>query len=114
MSENEELLYIYVAGPLTSGNTLVNVRQALDAGETLKAWGYAPFVPHGQVLWELVHGSDYEAWMEYDLHWLAICDALLRLPGDSPGADREVKFAVAHGIPVFHSIQELLDYDHAQ
>jgi hypothetical protein len=35
------------------------------------------------------------------------CDAVLRLPGDSSGADNDVRIAHARGIPVYHSIDEL-------
>ena len=38
--------------------------------------------------------AEYETWMEYDLAWLGACEALLRLPGHSPGADREVRYAL--------------------
>jgi hypothetical protein len=46
---------------------------------------------------------DYEAWMAYDFEWLSTCAAVLRLPGDSPGADREVDAALNAGKPVFYS-----------
>jgi hypothetical protein len=35
------------------------------------------------------------------------CDAVLRLPGDSTGADNDVRIAHDRGIPVYHSIDEL-------
>ena len=38
-----------------------------------------------------------------DLAWIERCDALLRMPGESSGADREVEHARAHSVPVFHS-----------
>jgi hypothetical protein len=45
--------------------------------------------------------------LDYDLNWLAKCDAVLRLPGASSGADREVEYAQKLGIPVFYSIEEI-------
>jgi hypothetical protein len=45
--------------------------------------------------------------MELDNEWVLRCDALLRLPGESQGADAEVELAKKHGIPVFYSIEEL-------
>jgi hypothetical protein len=41
------------------------------------------------------------------MEWLAVCDCVLRLPGESKGADAEVKFAQEIGKPVYYSIAEL-------
>jgi hypothetical protein len=38
---------------------------------------------------------------------LARCDAVLRLPGASRGADMDVAKARARGLPVFHHVEEL-------
>jgi len=38
---------------------------------------------------------------------LARCDAVLRLPGASRGADMDVAQARARGLPVFHYVEEL-------
>ena len=35
------------------------------------------------------------------------CDAVLRLPGESAGADNDVRLAQARGIPVYSSVQEV-------
>jgi hypothetical protein len=35
------------------------------------------------------------------------CDAVLRLPGDSKGADQDVKIAGERGIPVYHALDEV-------
>lgn len=35
------------------------------------------------------------------------CDAVLRLPGESRGADNDVRIARERGIPVYHSIDEI-------
>lgn len=35
------------------------------------------------------------------------CDAVLRLPGASRGADQDVEIARRRGIPVYHSIDEV-------
>ncbi len=47
-------------------------------------------------------------------HWhnmfLPDCDGLLRLPGKSSGADKEVALAESKKIPVFHSIEEVEAY----
>ncbi|GAA1779000.1 hypothetical protein GCM10009748_09630 [Agromyces lapidis] len=35
------------------------------------------------------------------------CDAVLRLPGESRGADQDVAIARGRGIPVYHSLDEI-------
>ncbi|MEI5579226.1 DUF4406 domain-containing protein, partial [Streptomyces brasiliscabiei] len=35
------------------------------------------------------------------------CDAVLRLPGDSRGADQDVAIAQRRGIPVFTALEEI-------
>ena len=35
------------------------------------------------------------------------CDAVLRLPGESAGADQDVAIATARGLPVYHDVPEL-------
>jgi hypothetical protein len=35
------------------------------------------------------------------------CDAVLRLPGESTGADQDVAIARRRGLPVFHAIEEI-------
>jgi hypothetical protein len=38
------------------------------------------------------------------------CDAVLRLPGDSTGADQDVAIAQERGLPVFRSLEEVPGY----
>jgi hypothetical protein len=37
------------------------------------------------------------------------CDAVLRLPGDSTGADQDVAIARKRGLPVYHDLDEIPD-----
>jgi len=43
---------------------------------------------------------DHATWLEQDLPWVAASDMVLRLPGESKGADMETEFARERGIPV--------------
>lgn len=103
---------IYVSGPLTSsGNPEQNRDEAYAIGRKLIELGFAPLVPHYTWDMDFQHQfPDLRTWLEVDLPWLVQADAVLRLPGDSRGADGEVLFARDHGIPVFATIQALLDY----
>lgn len=102
------MIRVYIAGQYTVGDPVVNVRRAMDAATTLLERGYAPYLPHLTMFWHLVSPQPYETWMNLDIEWVRACDALLRLPGESPGADREVFAAKAAGIPVYYSIDSLL------
>lgn len=42
----------------------------------------------------------HETWLEQDFPWVAASDIVLRLPGESTGADLEVELANELGIPV--------------
>lgn len=47
-------------------------------------------------------------WIEVDLPWVVASDAVLRLPGESTGADMETSCARDHGVPVFGSVAEVV------
>jgi len=98
---------VYVAGPYSVGDQAVNVKTAISVAEELLNLGHTPFVPHLTHFWHMIYPHAYTTWIEYDLEWLEKCDALLRLEGESYGADKEVRFANAYNIPVYYSIQEL-------
>lgn len=38
------------------------------------------------------------------------CDAVLRLPGESRGADQDVAVAKSRGLPVYHRVEEVPGY----
>ncbi len=98
---------IYIASPYTKGDVAVNVKTQLDMADQLMTLGYAPFAPLYSHFQHMAHPRPYQDWIAIDLEWVLVCDAVLRLPGDSSGADGEVKFAQEHGIPVVFSLEEL-------
>lgn len=97
---------VYVAGPY-SADPEACVQAAIDAADQLLHHGHAPLVPHLKHPWITQTGHSYEAWLALDMAWVEAADVVLRLPGESPGADREVAHARAHGIPVVDSLDEL-------
>lgn len=101
---------IYVAGPISKGDINANVQNGINVGKELLEAGYAPFIPHLSHLVDsgaLVGTDAYEKWLELDLSFIQVCDALLRLPGESAGADREVAFAQSVGVPVYDNLETL-------
>ena len=102
------LRYVYLAGPLTKGSPFQNVKRAIEVGDNLLEHGFLPFIPHLTALWAMVAGDKpWNVWLDFDEKWLLKCDCLLRIDGESPGADREVEFAKQAGIPVFYSLSDL-------
>jgi Domain of unknown function (DUF4406) len=101
---------IYVAGPYTNGDVAVNVRNAFKVANDLADLGFAPFVPHSTHFWHLIFPRPYEFWLDLDNQFLPCCDALIRIPGDSSGADREVALAHKLNLPVFTEIDALIKH----
>lgn len=100
---------VYIAGPYTTPDPVENTRKAIVAGEDVRAHGHLPFVPHLNLLWHFIFAHEPAYWLLMDLGWLALCEALIRLPGVSPGADREEAEAHRLGIPVYYSVEEFLE-----
>lgn len=104
----DAILRIYIAGPYTAGDVALNVRQAVLAGLEIHQAGHVPFIPH---LFHFAHflcPQDYAVWCALDLQWLKACHCVVRLPGDSPGADREIEFAMTLGLPIYYSLAACL------
>lgn len=115
---------IYVAGAISKGGIHGNVRRAFEAGLALLRAGLSPLVPHGTVFWGLRRESDgyadgyapevlpggvpYADWMRLSIDLVRRCDAVLRLPGESEGADAECAEAGRRGIPVLLTVADVV------
>jgi hypothetical protein len=102
---------VYIAGPYTGGglSQAQNVRSAIDYGMTARdcfPW-VVPVIPHLNHLIDFVTPRSYDYWLEMDMALLARCDALVRMPGVSPGADAEIKFCEENSIPVFYCVADM-------
>lgn len=92
---------VYIAGPYTSPDPVANTRFAIEAGMALyKNERAVPIIPHLSMFAHFLDPQPVEFWYQFDLHLLARCDVLWRLPGESTGADREVDAAMRWNIPV--------------
>ncbi len=99
-------MIIFISGPYAKPDPVINTRNAILAGEKVLKLGHTPFIPHLNHLWHLVVPHDEAFWYAYDLVWLRRCNAILRLPGESKGADREMILAREWGIEEFHLDEE--------
>ena len=109
-------LKVYVGGPmLGSGNPYGNIHRGLEVSLMILDRGMAPYIPHLTAILEMTQGERHrDTWLELDKAFLLACDAMLRLDGPSPGADQEVAWAVAAGIPVFLSLDTLFAWQETQ
>lgn len=98
---------IYISGPFTS-DIEGNVKKAIDAADQVLKAGMFPIVPHLNHYWDVIHKHSYDEWHRWALFWVTECDAVLRLPGHSPGSDEEEDLAEREGIPIFYAIKEIL------
>ena len=115
-------LLILIAGPYRSGTDgdpariAANLERLEEASAPIFRLGHVPMIgewvalpilrtlgpdrsaeesPDGDVMYETAH------------RLLQHCDAVLRLPGASAGADTDVEIARERGLPVFFSIDEI-------
>jgi hypothetical protein len=91
---------IYIASPYTMGDTAENVSVQIKAAHRILDMGHCPIAPLLSHFLHIHRQRPYEDWIEMDFALLKKADLLLRLPGESAGADNEVEEAVRLGIPV--------------
>ena len=105
-----KLLFIYIASPYNIGDKLTNVRSSLEVANSLMDKGFIPYAPLLNHFQNEMFPRPEIDWLVFDVSWISKCDALLRLPGRSSGADQEINVANMIRKPVFYSIEELLKW----
>ena len=98
---------VYISGPITKGNREDNYDQADEMNRQLIEAGFAPLNPMFSMFSRYAFEIKHSDWMEVDLSWIECADAVIRLPGESVGADMETSHADKLGIPVFKSLEDL-------
>ena len=114
-------MLILIAGPYASGTggdpdlMARNLRRLEEAAWPIFAAGHIPMIGEWVALPVLASagasgpGDPLAAQVMYPTaeRLLQHCDAVLRLPGESRGADQDVAIARDRGIPVYHSLGEI-------
>ena len=114
-------MLILIAGPYRSGTgddpdkMAANLRRLEAASWPLFDAGHLPMIGEWVALpvWAAAGGKQlgdelYDRIFYPTAHrLLKICDAVLRLPGPSKGADEDVRLATERGIPVYHRLEDV-------
>ena len=103
-------LVVYIASPYTLGDVADNVAVSMEAAHTILDMGLCPISPLLSHFLHIHRRRPYDEWLEMDLELLRRSDILVRLPGESPGADKEVEEAMEQGIPVVYGMEELVEW----
>ena len=101
---------VYISCPYTKGDVAVNVRNSIFAQDEVIEAGHLPFNPLMSHFHHMLVPHNYEYWMDIDLEWVKKSDIVIRLPGESSGADRECALAKELGIQVLElEIEEIYE-----
>jgi hypothetical protein len=114
-------MIILIAGPYRSGTgddpqkMAENLRRLEAASWPIFQAGHIPMIGEWVALpiWREAGGATVgDALYDDVLHptahrLLEKCDAVLRLPGDSKGADNDVRLATELGIPVYYRLEDI-------
>lgn len=103
-------MLFYVSGKLTDNGDIINdyIDVAVAYAVMLMRKGHSVIVPH-LMAHEGFSGFGYERFMQMDFEILERCDAIFLIPNwiNSPGAKRELKYALDNGVTVYDNIDEV-------
>jgi hypothetical protein len=121
MTASTKSLFILIAGPYRSGTNddpakmAANLRALEQYALPLYRAGHLPMIGEWVALpiirsagSQHVGDTVYEQFL-YPVanRLLAGCDAVLRIPGESKGADEDVRLAKQRGLPVFYKLEDV-------
>jgi hypothetical protein len=109
---------VLIAGPYRSGTggdpdaIARNLARLEEAAAPIYRLGHIPMIGEWIAL-PILRGMSQQETATEDVMYatasriLQHCDAVLRLPGESAGADTDVAIARERGIPVYHHLDEI-------
>jgi hypothetical protein len=111
-------LLILIAGPYRSGTDgdpdriAQNLARLEEASAPIFRLGHVPMIGEWVALPVLANlaeadAADGDVMYETAHRLLQHCDAVLRLPGASAGADKDVEIARERGLPVYSSVDQI-------
>ena len=117
----EKAMFILIAGPYRSGTNndpvkmAENLKRLEEPSYALFKAGHVPMIGEWVAIpvWNAGGGQEVgdslydEVFHPVAGRLLALCDGVLRLPGDSKGADNDVAIARQRGIPVWYDLLDV-------
>ncbi len=111
-------LLILIAGPYRSGTggdpqlIAQNLARLEEVSGPIFRLGHVPMIGEWAALpilrtLDAVDAGEGDVMYETAHRLLQHCDAVLRLPGESAGADKDVEIAKERGLPVYRSLEEI-------
>ena len=114
-------MLILIAGPYRSGTgddpqkMADNLRRLEQASWPLFEAGHVPMIGEWVALpvWRSAGGKTLGDALYDRIFYpaaerlLSMCDAVLRLPGDSNGADNDVRMARERGLPIYYRLEDV-------
>ena len=100
--------YVYLAGPYSIGDQAENVRNMIYYADKLMDMGaivYNPLLSHFH---QIFSPRSQRFWYDQTLKFVAKCDLLFFLPGESRGVEQEIKHARDLWIPTY-KIEDVFD-----
>jgi hypothetical protein len=127
MNHTNKRMLILIAGPYRSGTgddpqkMAENLHRLEQASWPIFKAGHIPMIGEWVALpiWQTAGGQAVgDALYDEILHPTAgrlieRCDAILRLSGESKGADNDVRLANERGIPVYYRLEDIPSYEPA-
>jgi len=125
MSTTDKRMMILIAGPYRSGTgddpqkMAENLNRLESASYPIFKAGHIPMIGEWIALpvWHSAGGESIgdavydEVFYPTAGRLIDRCDAILRLEGESKGADNDVRLAKERGIPVYYDVKDIPVYD---
>ena len=103
------MICVYIASPYTLGDKLSNVAVQQTAFDRLADAGLCPVAPLLLHYQHCFSNRKERDWIAFGLEYLRRSDCVVRLPGESRGAEGEIKEAGRIGIPVYYSLEQVIE-----
>ena len=116
---NQKPLLVLIAGPYRSGTNddpaliAANLKMLESYALPIFRLGHIPLIGEWVALPIIREAGgkqmaiDSQQFLYGGKRLLERCDAVLRVPGESTGADQDVRIARERGLPVYHRIEDL-------
>jgi hypothetical protein len=101
---------VYIASPYTKGDMAINVRTSFEMASVIRNYGMMPIAPLRSHFEHMMFPKPVEKWLSEDMYYIDWCDIVLRMDGESFGADFEVYYAVNRNKIVCSNVAEAVTW----